>query len=342
MNLYIKNILLIISVLFVIIILIQNYCKDNKKALIEILHPEWYKDVTKFPYNSFKCKINCDEYNIHIKNGFVKMKNTKIIFSGLCINIEKNILNLKNRFEQLGSYFKDYKVIIFENDSIDNTRNLLKKICKENNNFHLIECEDAINCKYNTLQAKEHGIFSDKRMQKMIKYRNILLNNIKKYYANYDVICMTDLDISGPININGIAHSFGLYDRWDAISAYGINGITLTAGQPMYYDLIAYKDEKYDINKNLFDIIPISYIMYTKKIGDDIIKVKSAFAGLELIKMNVIMSGVDYTPLDNKYTCEHIIFHDNMINHNYNNIYINPNMIVLVGIQGNEKKLYVY
>ena len=58
--------------------------------------------------------------------------------------------------------------------------------------------------------------------------------------------------------------------------------------------------------------------------------------------MNIILQNINYTPEDNNYICEHIIFHDNMIKKNYNNIYINPNMTVLVGLQGNEKKIYVY
>jgi len=343
MNRYIINIILYLILLIIIIIIItQIYCKYKKKSLLEITHQDWYKDVTQFPYDDFKCKKNCDKYNASIKNGYNKMKNIKIIFCGLCINIEDNVSKLKERFEQLGSYFYDYRVVIFENDSKDNTRKLLKDLCKQNNKFDLIECEDAKDCKYNTIQAKDHGPFSDKRMKKMVIYRNKLLEHIKKYYNDYDVICMIDLDMTGPIDINGFSHSFDNYDRWDAISAYGINGITFSAGQPYYYDFIAYKDDNYDINKNLIDVIPIYNKMKQKNVGDDIIKVKSAFAGLELIKMKIILDGINYTPSDNKYTCEHIIFHDNMIKNNYTNIYINPNMIVLAGIQGNTKKLYVY
>jgi hypothetical protein len=336
------NIIYFILIIIFIIIIIQTYCKYNNKSLFEIIHPNWFTDVTKFPYNDFRCKKNCDTYYNNVKNGHIKMKNTKIIFCGLCINIENNVSKLKDRFEHLGSYFNDYRVVIFENDSKDNTRNLIKDICKKNKKFDLIECYDAKDCKYNTIQAKDHGIFSNTRMQKMVKYRNKLLNHIKLHYREYDVICMVDLDISGPIDINGVAHSFSLYDKWDAVSAYGINGITLTAGQRFYYDLIAYKDYKYDINTNLLDIFPISYHMSKKVVGDELIQVMSAFAGLELIKMKVIINGVDYTPPDGKYICEHIIFHNNMINNNYKNIYINPNMIVLSGIQGNTNKLYVY
>lgn len=337
-----KKIFFVILIFIFILLSIQIYCKHKKKSLTEIIHYKWFEDVTKFPYNDFKCKKNCDIYNETISKGYIKMKNTKIIFCGLCINIENTSSILKKRFEHLGSYFNKYKVVIFENDSIDNTRNILKNISKENNNFDLIECDDVEDCKYNIIQAKDHGVFSENRMKKMVKYRNKLLNHITRYYNDYDIICMVDYDISGPIDINGIAHSFGKYNMWDAVSAYGINGITLTAGNPYYYDSIAYKDEKYDINNNIFDIIPIFFKMNYLNVGDDLIKVNSGFAGLELIKMDVIKKGINYTPEDDKYTCEHIIFHNNMIKNNFKNIYINPNMIVLVGFQGNNKHLFLY
>lgn len=338
-----KKILLIILIILIIILLTQIYCKNKKKSLMEIIHSNWFEDVTKFPYNDFKCKKNCDIYNKTVRDGYIKMKNTKIVFCGLCINIENTAPKLKKRFEHLGSYFNKYKVVIFENDSIDNTRNILKNISKENNNFDLIECDDVMDCKYNTLQAKDHGIFSENRMKKMVKYRNKLLNHILKNYSDYDVICMVDYDIAGPININGVAHSFGKYDIWNSICAYGINGITFTAGNSFYYDFIAYKDDKYDINNNILDLIPITLkLSIFTNVGDDLIKVNSAFAGLELIKMDVIKKGINYTPEDNNYVCEHIIFHNNMIKNNFKNIYINPNMIILSGLQGNSKNLFIY
>ena len=328
--------------MFIVIICLQLYCKSKKKSLLEILHPEWYIDVNYFPSNDFVCKKNCDKYNYIVQNGYNKMRNTKIIFCGLCINIENKVKSIKDRFEYLGKYFNDYRVVIFENDSIDNTRVLLKNLSKINNKFKLIECPDAKNCKYKTIQAKEHGVFSNERMKKMINYRNKLLDYIKNNYSYFDVVCMVDLDIRGPISIDGIAHSFGTYNQWDCVSAIGLNGITLSAGQPYYYDFIAFKDEKYDINKNLLHVIPIYLKMKKHKIGDDLIKVKSGFAGLELIKMDVILQNINYTPQDGKYICEHIIFHNNMIKNNFNNIYINPNMLLLTGLQGNEKKYYVY
>ena len=338
------NILYIILIIIIIIFIIQIYCKKKNKSLLENIHPTWYVDINKFPYDDFKCKKECNKYNIMIKDGYEKMKNTTIVFCGLCINIENKITDLKNRFEYLGSFFKYYRVIIFENNSIDNTRNLLKNLTMNNNKFILLECEDARNCIYATSAAKDYGVFSNIRMYKMVQYRNRLLSYIRNYYVSFDTICMVDLDINGPISIDGIAHSFGNYDRWDSITAYGINGITITAGQQFYYDLIAYKDDYYDVNTNRLDLIPIYLKNNFKVIGDDLYKVRSAFGGLELIKSYVINdnNNINYTPIDDNYICEHIIFHENMIRNKYDRIYINPNMVILVGLQGNEKKLYVY
>lgn len=220
--------------------------------MLEILHPEWFDDVRIFPEKAFKCKANCDIYDERVLKGYTVMKNTKIVFSGLCINIADKIQSLIMRMKYIGHFFKDYRVVIFENDSSD-------------------------------------GI---------------------------------DLDIKGPISMHGLANSFGFYDEWDTISAYGINGTSLTAGFTFYYDFIAYKDNRYDINNKKMDVIPL--ILKTNKygVGDAPFKVKSGFAGLALYKMYIINAGVDYTPYDGNYVCEHVSFNANIIRAGFKNVYI--------------------
>ena len=57
--------------------------------------------------------------------------------------------------------------------------------------------------------------------------------------------------------------------------------------------------------------------------------------------MDVLNSGVNYTPKNLIYKCEHKIFHDNMRNKGFSRIFINPNMIVLVGVQGQATESYI-
>lgn len=340
-----KTLITFILLVILILIIIEKYCRYCDKSLLEVLHPEWYKDVTKFPYKSFKCKSNCKEYINIIKNGYTHMKDKKVVICGLGINIEKQIPNLIKRVEHLGKYFKDWRFVIFENDSTDNTRELLSDWSDKNYKVDLIKCIENKNCKLNKTKATEDGIVTENRMKKMVDYRNRVINHIKNNYLDFDYVLLFDLDIRGPWSINGIANSFGKHSEWDMITAYGINGITLSLGQPFYYDLIAYTDNKYDMSKNFLNFLPIYFKTnynnsYVNK--QELISCNSAFSGMCILKMNILKNDVNYTPLDNKYKCEHIIFCDNMRNKGFNKIKINPNMLVLVGPQGDTKNYPFY
>lgn len=329
--------MILISILTIILVIVEQYCRMHGKSLLQITHPFWFSDVTRFPQEDFPCKLNCIEYKHTVTNGYISMKDKRVIFCGLCKNISQQIPSLIQRIEHLGSFFKSYAVVIFENDSSDDTRKQLKQWASLNKKVHLLECPEEQNCKLNKVDAISHGIFSQQRMQKMVEFRNRLMSYIRNNLKDYDVVGVLDMDIIGPISIDGIAHSFGNYSMWDSISAYGLNGITLSAGLPFYYDLIAYKDENLDINDNSLNIVPVIMKTSMLPVGSNIIRVKSAFAGLEFYKMNVIQN-IDYIPHDGKYSCEHIIFHTNMIRKGYDRIYMNPNMIVLVGLQGDHKR----
>lgn len=297
--------------------IIEHACRIKQKSLLEIIHPDWFENVTRFPENAFPCTKNCNDYKISVRNGLNGMKQKTVVIAGLCINIEKKIPKLLERIKHLGSFFKEYKFIVFENDSSDRTRELL-----HDNDVILVPCEEDVNCKLKYKKAVSHGATSRGRIMKMTSYRNRLITFINKNFYEYDTVCFMDLDLDGPIDIRGVAHSFSLYDTWDAISAQGLNGVTLTFGLPVYYDPVAY------IKHGTTYLSPNFY-----SVGDSPYKVQSGFCGMAFYKMIVIKS-INYTPDDDKYICEHITFHKNMIKNGFDNIFINPNMLLLSGAQG--------
>jgi hypothetical protein len=334
MNSIIKYLIIFIIILF----LVESYCRYYKSTLLEITHPSWFKDVNSFP-EELTCKKNCNIFTKNVKNGYSIMRDNTIVFTGLCINIEKNIPLLKSRIEHLGNYFKEYKFVIFENDSTDNTRDLIKEWSKHNPNIILVPCVEEEDCKLRVNKAISSGTFSSDRMKRMANYRNRLLDFIKQKYINYNYLMMFDLDISGPWYIDGIADSFSKSNKWDVVTAFGLNGITGTFGKPVYYDFIAYRDDKLNVNKNILDFIDIIYKMDNIKNKNKLIKTTSSFAGMAIYKMDIFKNpNINYTPIDNIYICEHIILADNMIRNGYDNIYINPNMMILVGVQGDVQR----
>ena len=322
--------------IFIFLFIIERLCRWQDKTLLEILHKEWFEDIRKFPYKDFKCKVNCEKYNRLVSTGYHTMKTKRIVIAGLCINIGKKADTLRKRIEHLGNFFNDYKCIIFENDSKDNTRKILKDLSNQNPNIIVLDCPESQDCKLKAKSAVKDGTFSSKRMKKMVDYRNRLITYIKDYYSDYDCVCFLDLDIKGPISIDGVAHTFGNYGTWDSVSGFGVTGISLLFGYPVYYDILAFNDGNllFDEQNVLFNTPFVVKKLNKCQIGDDLIPVLSGFCGMAFYTMDVINSGVDYTPKDNIYKCEHLIFHDNMRHKNFNNIFIDPNMVLLAGAQG--------
>ena len=58
--------------------------------------------------------------------------NYNIIFSGTAKNCEKYIQKIINHIVECSKMFNSYAVIIYENDSVDNTRKILNENKKEN------------------------------------------------------------------------------------------------------------------------------------------------------------------------------------------------------------------
>lgn len=161
----------------------------------------------------------------------------------------------------------------------------------------------------------------------MAYYRNILLDYIRTHYTHYDYCMMVDLDLAGPISRDGLAHSLG-YNRWDIITANGLanKGLDKKGTSLSYYDMLAYVDYNSEIppiyNSITWFLKSNTLITYKKwNRGEPLHRVKSAFSGCAIYKMNVINDRRNYYSGEH---CEHIIFHTRCISNGYDKIYLNP------------------
>jgi hypothetical protein len=155
---------------------------------------------------------------------------------------------------------------------------------------------------------------------------------------------MMDLDIEGPISCDGLAHSFGGNKPWDSISAFGLMGNTVTWGVPFYYDHLVYDDGDAAMAYRPLDVFKSFWRMWKHSRGDELIPVRSGFCALALYKMYIFTDkrDINYTAKDGVYYGDHNMLHNNMIACGYNKIFINPNMLLLVGVQGPYDKYPLY
>ena len=297
-----------------------------------ILYDEYYESyyINKRNKLNKRNKRNNTINNNNVKQGYRHAKTHSINICALARDCGDSILNNKKIIEKIGKLFKSYKVILFENDSSDNTRDIIKQWEKENKNINLIRCKNNPECKLKTKRGYDYGQFSKKRINKMGYYREQYLDLVKKSDYKYTIVIDIDLDLNG-LNLNQFAEVLSKHKIWNGVAINGRAFIPGTMGTiTVPYDAIAFSlDKKINTNKNVTKNIISNYIKLFKVYNNkDLIKIGSAFNGLCLYKTKALKNS---TYLNNgDIVCEHLTFHKNI-----DNFYAAPNWIYYMNYQKN-------
>lgn len=266
-----------------------------------------------------------------IKEGYFEAKKSKINICALARDCAGSIVNNKAKIEELGSYFKDYKIIIFENDSSDNTRDLVKEWEKENSKVHLIKCVNNKECIFKNKKGYDYGQISKKRILKMGYYREQYLDIVKKSDFEYMLVIDIDLDLTYFHN-NSFLNILAKNTNWDAVAINCRANVPGTMGfMTIPYDAIAFSldkniyNELENVSKKMITNFLNLYKVYNS--NDEFVKVGSAFNGVCIYKTDSIRNS---TYLNNgEIMCEHLIFHKNI-----EHFYAAPNWIMYQAKQG--------
>ncbi len=307
--------------------------ESNQQTMHQWLHPSWYSGV--FPQDAFPCKPEHQtDYRRLVKKGYKKMRSQTVVIAGLARNIADNFEKIKERIEETGSFFKEYVVLIFENDSDDQTRELLKQWATQNSRVKLIEVPGTHDGKLNLPYMRSYGLTSPKRVEKMAYFRNLYLKEVQTQYQHFDYMLVVDTNLKGPWNNEGLAHTIA-HDDWDAVASLGLLNQFGTAGTKLImYDVLAYVSykETFKLNIDESDIQEMN-TRYNKQLkgiakGDPMTRVRSAFGGMAIYKIPSL-KGCSYKPT----RCEHIGLHEQMAAHR-RKIFMNPAQIILIGYRG--------
>lgn len=225
---------------------------------------------------------------------------------------------------------KDYRVVVFENDSKDGTKELLKAWQMEDPERIEVFCADT-KCSKPIPAAKEVSVnpfFSRRRIEVMTRLRNQYMEHIWNKDLDVDYLVVVDLDVD-QIDLDGILSSFQTDRVWDAVTAFGYS--TSPMLKRRYHDTYALTlwDDRYapqteaKITANadrLGDLKPI----------DDWIRVYSAFGGLAIYRYEAV-KGLYYQVIDNadsrvEVRCEHFSLYQQMTTRGFCSFYINPAM----------------
>lgn len=202
----------------------------------------------------------------------------KVLICGVCRNIEKAVPNTIHSATALGVRFADYRVIIYENNSTDRTKELLRAWAKSDP--HLILLSENLS-KRRLLRQLTMQVSN--RTELVARARNKVLDiAMKKKFDDYKYVVWADLDFLEPWDVEAIVDTILHPEQpWDAVFAYGA------------YDLFALRSPELPIGFELvgalywdrLDEVRKAFILDPKGPWQ---KIYSAFGGLGIYKREAI------------------------------------------------------
>jgi hypothetical protein len=245
-----------------------------------------------------------------IAAGCNRMAGSRAVICGLARDVAPRLPHTIARIERLGGMFRDYRVVIYENDSLDDTRLLLQLWSQRN---------WRIEVRVERLGEPRFGQTpSVHRTSRMAYYRNRCHDAVLREFGDFDYCLVVDTDLYG-WSYDGIMHSFGTED-WDAVGSLGIQRILWQDGDEI---------GSTDIHFDTFALRPgpasggLDEITRWPR-GRPLIPVDSCFGGLCIYGMPVFAAG-EYQGAD----CEHVTFHARLRALGYTRLFLNPNQVVL-------------
>lgn len=210
--------------------------------------------------------------------------NSKNLICGVCKNVEPFMRNTIRNCESLGNSCNDYRVIIYENNSTDQTKNILNNWKKANKRI-IVMSEDLSREELLVGSLSHDWTGASSRMENIARARNRVLDVVKgSCFDDFDYVLMVDLDFRNSWPINEIINTIrdNANGDWDCISANGIHGNE-------YYDRFAFRSMIFPLGPEFegedwwYKMVP------TRFDGNTLIPVYSAFGGLAIYKRNSVL-----------------------------------------------------
>lgn len=266
----------------------------------------------------------------HSRFSMDKSRKETIVFVGLCQDNGKEVLaTWMPILRQLGEKFKDYRIIMVENDSLDDTRNQLLRQAEKDDRF-IVLCdqdrpENTKTCQLGRRSVEKGGdkeMNLEERVRILAKFRQVYWDYVKKKYGNYHYMCIIDWDLEGQLSIPGFFH--GLYYARNYVDVVACNSYHNQNGSFYIHDTYPLLDENrcqyLRNNKSAEDLRMKKQMRQRVLYGSAyLVPVSSAFGGIALYNISRVKARhAEYKNPSCPMECEHSTFHKNL------EVYIDP------------------
>lgn len=259
----------------------------------------------------------------------MNLRNKSIIVCSIVRDAERGLRKNIPVIRELCRWFGEYKVVVFENDSKDRTKQLLTEWMDNDSErvFAFMKDTDGKTTIPTFKESKGNPFFGHKRIDRMAALRNQYMDLLWERGWEADYLMVVDLDVTR-IDLKGVISSFDETIAWDAVTAYGYSfGPTMRLRYHDTYALSMYGDETPQTEQKIADM---SYQLASVGNGKRWFRVASAFGGLAIYKMDAV-KGLRYEVYENadkqvEVKCEHYSIYKQMRERGYDKVYINPQM----------------
>jgi hypothetical protein len=264
---------------------------------------------------------------------------------GLIVNVMSRdtidaIMPLRQNIEALSKLIPNVSVVVFENDSSDGSRDAFKLWQKDAKGYKvdLIECKDAVDCKfgeshrYDSTESKDY--FQSSAIGSMARFRQLMVDYVmaEPVYNEYSHMVVIDLDLGISVSPLGVLHSVGKKpDNPVASSGRQVWPGSFGSLVPPY-DFSAFRPTVTKENQHLVtlhqkfcELMPagdrwrnqcdavspmhLIQVLTHDNSGTDMYQVDSAFNGGTIYPLELIReTGAKYDVGDDGQRCEHIGF----------------------------------
>ena len=258
----------------------------------------------------------------------------KVVIGSTIKNVEKDIPNFFRLLNKISSLYSDYYIILVESDSTDNTFYIAKKFL-EGQKGEVIKV-NTDKCNYRTERislCRNQIIFEINKNDKLKKFDHLIIldaDNINSLLTPKKILNTLNM---APHDWLGIFPNqyFFYYDLW-----------ALRIDKYFDYDCFQ-KFKEYSSHKNIkkiYNNIIFNKFFIIKKFKNRFIKVKSAFGGMGIYKLKLVLNS-RYDANGGKNS-EHVTFHNIITSQNKEILYIDKDLINSYGFNEHVFKGFLY
>ena len=255
-----------------------------------------------------------EAYAARVEAGRTFMRARTVVICGLCRDVRHWLPRTRARIERLGAMFRDYAVVLYENDSQDDTVAYLRDWQRDNPRVHVLS-ESLGYPRYPQVRDLD-------RAARLASCRNRYRDYAVREFGDYDYATVVDTDLCGGWSYDGVADTFGHTD-WDFVGSYGVLPRVSDGNPPrrhlIHFDAWAFRDvdhhqphEGHEINRMVLQR------------GESLLRVWSCFGGLGVYRMPCFHAA-RYAGGD----CEHVQLHRALRNAGFDQLFLNPSQIVV-------------